>query len=114
MATPILVGRPLPRAREAYVEPVKLTWLLSPDGHGRELARVFRIGPSDADRVWTAIASAIRTVPVVSVRTTRDGTTSCRVDVILTLGVRSALVRTAWHYTDVNASPRLVTAFPTL
>lgn len=75
---------------------------------------MFRIGPSDAGRLWAVIAHAIRTAPVISIRDAYDNTVSCRVDVILTLGERRAPTRTIWHYAYGNARPRLVTAFPTL
>lgn len=92
----------------------KWSWILGPQGHGRELTRVFRIGPSDTGVLWNAIRAEICAAPVIGVRATRDGNASCRVDVDLTIGRRSALVRTAWHYETVTSRPRLVTAFPTL
>jgi hypothetical protein len=38
--------------------PEKLKWILADHGHGREWARVFRIGDEDAERLWNAIARA--------------------------------------------------------
>jgi hypothetical protein len=114
VAHALVIGRPLPRACEAYVVPVKWRWILGPRGHGRELMRTFRIGPSDARVLWRAIADEICAAPVVAVRPTPHGIASCRVDVALTIGERHALVRTVWHYETVTACPRLVTAFPTL
>jgi hypothetical protein len=117
VADVFVIGRPRPRADDAYVERAKWgLWILAPRGrgHGAEWGRVFRVGPDDAGALWTAIADAVRTAPIVDFHDTREGGVSCRVDVRLTIRERSALVRTAWHYAYVTASPRLVTAFPTL
>jgi hypothetical protein len=107
------IGLPLPRATEAYSEPEKWDqWILAEHGHGPEWARVFRLGPTDVDRIWRAIADAVLDAPISSVREADFGT-SCEVYIVLTVDVRISRVRSAWHYANEEAAPRLVTAFPT-
>jgi hypothetical protein len=38
---------------------------------------------------------------------------SCEVYIVLTIDARISKVRSAWHYANEEAAPRLVTAFPT-
>jgi len=107
------VGHPLPRADEAYGTPEKWAeWILAHRGHGQEWARVFGAGPADAERIWQAIADAVLDAPVSAIRNVALGVT-CEVRVELTIGERTATVRSAWHYADTEDAPRLVTAFPT-
>jgi hypothetical protein len=65
----------------------------------------------DSERIWQAIADAILDAPVSSVRKVDVGV-SCEVRAVLTINARTATVRSAWHYIDAEAAPRLVTAFP--
>ncbi len=113
MAQPLVIGRPLPRAGEAYAASAKWDWMLTLQGHGREWAQVFRVGPEHADLLWAAISEAVLQAPVIEIRAKHDGAFGCRVDVAIAIGGRAARVRTAWHYTSVTSAPRLVTAFPT-
>ena len=107
------VGKPLPRAAEAYATPEKLDWMLAAHGHGPEWARVFHVTPDDAGRAWSAIAQTILGVPIVSIRDASPYGVSCEVRIVLVLGTRTAPVLSAWHYTQPDDTPRLVTAFPT-
>jgi hypothetical protein len=92
------VGHPLPRADEAFATPEKWTeWILADRGHGQEWARVFQAGPADAERIWSAIAAAVLDAPVSAIRQVPLGVT-CEVRVKLTIGERTATVRSAWHY----------------
>jgi hypothetical protein len=105
------IGKPLPRAEDAYSTPEKWElWILADDRHGPDWRAVF--GEVDAETAWSALAQAVLAAPVVSVQRTGAHVTY-RVDVVLTLNRRTAIVRSAWHYSDENAAPRLVTAFPT-
>jgi hypothetical protein len=107
------IGQPLPRAAEAYSNPEKWErWILAECGHGREWARVFHVELIDTERVWRAIADAVLHAPISSVRELDVGV-SCKVQISLTINARTSAVRSAWHYTDAEAAPRLVTAFPT-
>lgn len=81
-------------------------------GHGPEWRRVFEVGPEDWERVWDAIAAAVREAPVTEVRFGPDGV-GCGVVVELRVGPRQAGALTAWHYAHEGAAPRLVTAYPT-
>jgi hypothetical protein len=114
MSTPTL-GQPLPRAAEAYTTPEKWTdWILADRGHGLEWARVFSIGPSDTQAAWRAIADAVLDAPIHTIIDRGGDGLVCGVDVELTIGSRTANVRTSWNYTPADAPPRLVTAFPRL
>jgi hypothetical protein len=113
-ATPTpAVGRPLPRAAEAYTAPEKLDWILAEHGHGAEWLRVFRIRYADAERRWAAIARAVLGTPVFRVVNRGQYGVVCGVTVQLTLNARSAKVTTSWHYAAAGDAPRLVTAYPT-
>jgi len=107
-----VVGRPLPRASDAYSEAAKWSdWVLSEEHHGPDWRAVF--GVVDVEAIWPALREAIMTAPIISIREAADGGLSCGVYVSLTLNDRTALVRSAWHYEAENDAPRLVTAFPT-
>jgi len=54
----LTIGLPLPRARDAYAEPIKWSWILGAQGHGPQWERVFGLGEQDAERLWSAIAAA--------------------------------------------------------
>jgi hypothetical protein len=110
---PPTAGQPLPRAGEAYATPEKWTeWILADRGHGREWARVFRVDAAGSEQIWQALADGVLDAPVSSVRKVALGMT-CEVYVELTINERTATVRSAWHYADIEDAPRLVTAFPT-
>jgi hypothetical protein len=112
MPTP-KIGNRLPRAAEAYTTPQKWSdWILAPHGHGREWARIFRVSPTDVEMIWQVLAEGILDATISSVREVKVGV-SCEVQVDLTINSRTARVRSAWHYVDPDAAPRLVTAFPT-
>jgi hypothetical protein len=90
------IGRPLPRASDAYSDVQKWDdWILAEPGHRADWNQVF--GPVDRAAAWQALATAIPTTPVISIRLTIRGKT-CRVDAALTLNSRTATVRSAWHY----------------
>lgn len=106
------VGKPLPRVADAYTTPEKWElWILADEHHGPDWRAVF--GELDFDSVWTALADAVTTAPVVTTREVGKHGSSCRVDVSLTLNARTATVRSIWHYAAEQDAPRLVTAFPT-
>jgi hypothetical protein len=109
------IAEPLPRAIDAYTEPEKWQgWILAEQGHGPEWARVFHADPTDAEKVWIAIAEAMLNAPVHKIVDRGPDGVVCGVDVELTIGSRSARVRTSWHYERAGAAPRLVTAYPRL
>lgn len=115
MTWPPQIGDPLPRADQAWFEPVKLDdWILGEDGHGKEWRRVFHVGLEDRERVWEAIASAVRNAPIATVRNRGFKGIVCSVKVELTIGERTAPVTVGWHYASEKAAPRLVTAYITL
>lgn len=112
MPWPPRVGEPLPRAGSVWFEQAKLEWLFGAQGHGREWARVFRVGFKDRERVWKTIAEAMPKAAITEVRARSYGIT-CGVAVILTIDERSAKTLVSWHYAIPIAAPRLVTAYPT-
>jgi hypothetical protein len=115
MSWPPRIGDPLPRGDQAWYEPIKLeSWILAGRGHGLEWQRVFRVGVDDGARVWEAIATAARRATIATVRDRGADGIVCGIEVVLTVGDRSALVTVSWHYADQNAPPRLVTAYITL
>jgi len=59
------VGGVLPRATEVFAAPEKWDqWILAERGHGWEWAKVFRVGTTDAERIWSAIAEAVLDAPI--------------------------------------------------
>jgi hypothetical protein len=112
---PPKVGDPLPRAAGAWCESAKWDgWILATRGHGPEWAKVLHVGLANIDLIWAAIAEAVLADPVSKVRDLGVHGLNCRVDTRLTIGPRSALIRTAWHYADADSPPRLVSAYPRL
>ena len=111
---PPQVAEPLPRAAETYAVPEKLAWILSEDGHGREWARVLRIGPDDALLFWNAITEAVIDAEIIRVTDRGPDGVACGVETILTVGKRTAKARLSWHYEHARDVPRLVTAYPRL
>jgi hypothetical protein len=87
-------------------------WILAPEGHGADWARVFRVGPDDLHMIWTAIAYAVRRAPVATIRDRGRHGVVCGVAIRLTLNARTAVVMTSWHYRAESSIPRLVTAYP--
>ena len=105
------VGKPLPRAEDAFVEDQKWHgYVLAESGHGTDWHR--RFGDIDSETLWSIIADAVVNTPVDEVRVDGFGT-SCRVPVVVTLNARTARVRTVWYYDYAGSAPRLITAFPT-
>jgi hypothetical protein len=94
--------------------PEKMKWILAEKGHGREWARVFRIGEDDAEYLWSAIARAAFDAPIFRVVSRGEHGIVCGVAFLLTLNKRTATVATSWHYASMDDAPRLVTAYPTL
>ncbi len=112
VATPA-IGKPLPRAAEAYAEPEEWrSWIFAEHGHGQEWAKVFHVDLADAQRVWTAITEALLAAPVHKIVDRGQDGVVCGVDMALAIAARRARVRTSWHYEYVGAAPRLVTAYP--
>jgi hypothetical protein len=111
--TPFEVGELLPRAERAFTTEVKWDdWILAPSpGHGADWFRVF--GSVSMEKAWAAILDGLENAPIRDIRMTIDGGISCGVQMMLTLNGRTAPIRTAWHYADPHAAPRLVTAYPT-
>jgi hypothetical protein len=105
------VGRPLPRAADAYVDDEKWHgYVLADGGHGRHWRRVW---PSvDSDALWLMLAAAVLDGPIDEIQDLGRVGLSCRVRVILTINDRPLRIRTVWHYTREGGRPRLVTAFP--
>ena len=109
------IGEPLPQADQAWAEGVKWSkWILSERGHGLHWQRVLHVDLGDVDLVWAAIARRIRVDPVSRIRRLGDHGLSCEVDLRLTIGARSAPIRTIWHYAGPDWPPRLVSAYPNL
>ena len=107
------IGQPMPRAADAYATPEKWRgWILAPQGHGRDWARVFGAGAKDSERLWNAISDAVLDAPVSAVRDRAPHGVVCGVEFVLTINDRTARVATAWHFTGEDAAPRLVTAYP--
>jgi hypothetical protein len=103
----------LPRADACWYELIKLEeWILAPRGHGREWQKVFGVGAGDRERVWQALASAVRTAEIVEVRDRGEDGVVCGIRERVTIGERSAMVTMSWHYEDFSAAPRLATAYP--
>jgi hypothetical protein len=111
--TPEVGGR-LPRAADAHMTPEKMSWILAEYGHGREWARVFRIGDDAAERLWNALVQATLNAPIFRVIDRGERGIVCGVALQLTLNERTATVTTSWHYAAPGEAPRLVTAYPTL
>jgi hypothetical protein len=109
--TSFVIGKPLPRAADAYVEDEKWTgWILAAHGHGADWYR--RFGRVVAHEIWHAIVDGLAVAPVANSDSASTGVT-CGVQMSLTLNDRTAPVRTAWHYDEPGAAPRLLTAYPT-
>lgn len=109
------IGDALPRAADAWCERAKLVhWVLGEDGHGAEWEQVMRVGAEDAEEVWQAISTLAGTSEVTSLRDLGRYGFNCEVDAHITIGERSAIFRTIWHYATPDAAPRLVSAFPRL
>jgi hypothetical protein len=103
----------MPRAAEANASRRKWPgWILAARGHGPEWARVFGVGLTDSERIWTALAEAILDAPVSTIRDRAPHGVVCGVEVTITINDRAAPVATSWHYADEEAPPRLVTAYP--
>lgn len=67
----------------------------------------------DSDLVWHVIAEAVLEAPITELRGEGSAVTY-GVLVEVTINGRFAPALTAWHYEDVGAAPRLVTAYPKL
>jgi hypothetical protein len=106
----------LPGAALAVVDLAKLRdYCLSPaHARGRHKARVFRsaLGLVQADAPWLreAILTAVGTTPAALDSRDRYGK-RWRVDLALTRGQRTAIVRTLWLVAPTGGPPRLVTCF---
>ena len=104
----------MPRAAEAHASAQKWAgWILAARGHGPEWARVFGVGLQDSERVWEAITAArSSTRPSRLFATGHPTGVVCGVELTPTINDRTAPIATSWHYTDEEAAPRLVTAYP--
>lgn len=111
---PPRVGDLLPRAGEAYAQPQKLAWILSNEGHGREWARVLRIGPHDTERFWEAIARAAIGASIHRVADKTPDGVVCGAKIDVAIDTRMTTAVASWHYEHALADPRLVTAYPSL
>jgi hypothetical protein len=115
MSWPPKLGDPLPRADAVWFETAKLElWILAERGHGHEWERVFHVTVEDSKRVWEAIAAATHDAVIATVRDRGADGVVCGVEVVLTIGERSAPVIVSWHYASEEAAPRLVTAYVSL
>lgn len=106
-------GQPIPRAADAYTTADKWEgWILAPDGHGKDRARVFHVGTEDAEQIWATIAAGVLDAPVSVVRDRAPHGVVCGVHVKVKINDRTSSVATVWHYRYEDAAPRLVTAYP--
>ena len=62
--------------------------------------------------LWSMIVAELERAVVTEVRDLGSLGVSCRVPLILPLVERRVPARTAWHYAEEGAAPRLVTAYP--
>ncbi len=107
------IGKPLPRAEDAFVDDVKWHgYVLADDGHGPEWRRVFRVDGAQSPELWHAIAELVLSSPVTEIRPSPRGV-GCGIAAELTFNGRTTTVRVGWFYDRVDDPPRLVTAFPT-
>jgi hypothetical protein len=107
------VGKPLPRAEDAYVDQSKWHgYVLADDGHGPHWRRVFRVEPTQSAALWQAIVELARTGTVTHLRPNPYGF-GCGIQTELTFNGRTATVRLGWFYERPDAPPRLVSAYPT-
>ncbi len=107
------IGRPLPRASDAYTTPEKIAWILAAHGHGPEWTRVLRIDEDDTERLWTTIYEATLSAPISAIRDLHPFGVACELRLLLTLDARTTPALTAWHYESPGDAPRLITAYPT-
>lgn len=115
MGWPPKIGEALPRASECWCERSKLLgWVLGEEGHGAEWERVMHVGVAEANEVWEALSTLGTTAKVTGLRDLGRFGFNCEVEARLTIGERSATIRTIWHYATPDAAPRLVSAFPNL
>ncbi len=113
MGWPPQIREALPRAAECWCEQTKLRgWVLGEEGHGEEWRQVMHVSVEDTERVWQAISAAVTHAQVTGVRDLGRFGVNCEVDAVLTIGERSATIRTIWHYAAPGDAPRLVSAFP--
>ncbi|HEX3042897.1 MAG TPA: hypothetical protein VHP56_12485 [Solirubrobacterales bacterium] len=114
MGWPPRPGESLPRAADAWCAQEKwLAWILAAEGHGPEWAKVLRVEAGHWEFTWATLKEAVREAAIETVRPLEAGSVSCGVTVEITIGRRTALVVSAWHYAEPGAAPRLVTAYPT-
>ena len=91
----------MPRAADAYATADKRQgWILAAAGHREEWARVF---PDPLAVIDAPVSVVHDRAPHGVVR---------GVDITLTINDLTAWVAMAWHYSDADAAPRLVTAYP--
>ena len=103
MSRPPYLAGPLPRAEDAWYEPIKLEgWILAERGHGPEWKRVFHVGVEDSRRVWRAITMAVAQGRVATVRDRGAEGVVCGVEVELMIGERTAPVTLSRHYADAS------------
>jgi hypothetical protein len=115
MDWPPKIGEPLPRADQVWYEPVKLEdWIFAERGHGAEWRRIFHVGLEDSARVWEAIVAAVQDARIATIRDRGAKGMVFGVEVVLTIGERTAPVMMSWHYSTGESAPRLVTAYITL
>lgn len=114
MGWPPQIGEPLPRAEDGWCSREKwVEWILAEDGHGPEWAKVLHVGDDQWELAWHTLKEAVAGARIETVRPRQDGEFSCGVSVELSIAGRTAIVVSAWHYSEPDAAPRLVTAYPT-
>lgn len=106
----------LPNSEHAVIDVEKLkNYCLNPSHpEGRHKAKVFRsslgVGQEDADWLSEAIMVAIQGVEVASAESTLYGW-RYDVDILLSRGEKSAILRTGWIVRNTEDFPRLVTCY---
>ena len=75
---------------------------------------MFQVGVEDRQQVWEAIVAAVCSARITTIRDRGADGIVCGVEVELTIGGRTAMVTTSWHFASEESAPRLVTAYLTL
>jgi hypothetical protein len=106
------IGRPLPRASDAYVEEDKWTeYVLADIGHGRQWRRVLLVEPTQAEQLWHALVRLAQGASVTELRPSRFGVGCGSGPSSRSTGAPASCYSPGTN-DHPDAAPRLVTAFP--